>query len=78
MSKDKICFPTGCYFIGQSSTVVISKAVMNTTKNDKINHSISNIINFNGYKAPNLDLVTVERLTDKCAIHFFELRKINK
>jgi predicted transposase/invertase (TIGR01784 family) len=53
---------------------------------DKLKQSISiNIINFNEFDTPDFHSVfklinplTGEQLTDKCAIHFFELKKINK
>ena len=53
---------------------------------DKLKQSISiNIINFNEFDTTDFHSVfklinpaTGEQLTDKCAIHFFELKKINK
>ena len=53
---------------------------------DKLKQSISiNIINFNEFDTTDfhsvfklINPVTGEQLTDKCAIHFFELKKINK
>ena len=53
---------------------------------DKLKQSISiNIINFNEFDTPDFHSVfklinplTGEQLTEKCAIHFFELKKINK
>ena len=53
---------------------------------DKLKQSISiNIINFNEFDTPDfhssfklINPANGELLTDKCAIHFFELKKINK
>ena len=53
---------------------------------DQLKQTISiNIINFNEFNTPDfhsafrlINPVTGEQLTDKCAIHFFELKKINK
>ena len=53
---------------------------------DKLKQTISiNIINFNMFETPDfhsvfklIDPKTGTQLTDKCAIHFFELKKINK